>query len=60
MNRVMVISTIPSNLVMESRSPRVPWIIAEAHEVGLTEVYFRAQGWDNHQDVFAFVRPSSA
>jgi SAM-dependent methyltransferase len=28
------------------------WITAEAHEVGLTEVYFRAQGWDNHQDVF--------
>jgi SAM-dependent methyltransferase len=36
------------------------WIIAEAREVGLTEVYFRAQGWDDHQDVFGFVGPSSA
>jgi len=36
------------------------WITAEAHEVGLTEVYFRAQGWDNYQDVFGFVAPSSA
>ena len=36
------------------------WITAEAHEAGLTKVYFRAQGWDNHQDVFGFVRRSSA
>jgi SAM-dependent methyltransferase len=35
------------------------WIIAEALEVGLTEVYFRAQGWDNLQDVFGFVKSSS-
>jgi SAM-dependent methyltransferase len=35
------------------------WIIAEALEVGLMEVYFRAHGWDNLQDVFGFVKSSS-
>ena len=34
------------------------WMIAEALEVGLTEVYFRAHGWDNLQDVFGFVKHS--
>jgi SAM-dependent methyltransferase len=36
------------------------WIVAEANEAGLTEVYFRAQGWDNAQDVFGFVKSCSA
>jgi SAM-dependent methyltransferase len=35
------------------------WIVAEALEVGLKEVYFRAHGWDNFQDVFGFVKSSS-
>jgi 2-polyprenyl-3-methyl-5-hydroxy-6-metoxy-1,4-benzoquinol methylase len=35
------------------------WMITEALEVGLTEVYFRAHGWDNFQDVFGFVKHSS-
>ena len=33
------------------------WIRAQAKSVGgLREVYFRAHGWDDHQDVFGFVR----
>jgi len=33
------------------------WVRAEAQEVGtLREVYFRARGWDEHQDVFGFVK----
>ncbi len=33
------------------------WVRQQAHEVGgLREVYFRAQGWDNHQDVYGFVK----
>ncbi len=33
------------------------WIRAQAAKVGgLHEIFFRAQGWDNHQDVFGFVR----
>ena len=32
------------------------WILTEAHEAGLANVYFRARGWDNAQDVFAFVK----
>jgi len=34
------------------------WMIAEALEVGLREVYFRAHGWDNLQDVFGFMKHS--
>ena len=35
------------------------WVRAEARAVGgLREVYFRARGWDEHQDVFGFVRQS--
>ena len=33
------------------------WVRAEAQAVGtLREVYFRARGWDEHQDVYGFVR----
>jgi SAM-dependent methyltransferase len=33
------------------------WVRAEARAVGgLREVYFRARGWDEHQDVYGFVR----
>jgi SAM-dependent methyltransferase len=33
------------------------WVRAEARDVGgLREVYFRARGWDEHQDVFGFVK----
>ena len=33
------------------------WIRARVQEVGgLREVYFKERGWDDHQDVFAFVR----
>ena len=33
------------------------WIRARVEELGgLREVYFRERGWDNHQDVFGFVR----
>ena len=33
------------------------WIRSRAAEVGgLREVYFRERGWDDHQDVFGFVR----
>jgi SAM-dependent methyltransferase len=33
------------------------WIRARVQELGgLREVYFRERGWDNHQDVFGFVR----
>ena len=33
------------------------WIRARVGELGdLREVYFREHGWDNHQDVFGFVR----
>ncbi len=33
------------------------WIRARVREIGgLREVYFRERGWDNHQDVFGFVR----
>jgi SAM-dependent methyltransferase len=35
------------------------WMIAEALEIGLKEVYFRAKGWDDFQDVFGFVKDSS-
>lgn len=36
-------------------SPR--WIRARGQELGgLREVYFKERGWDNHQDVFGFVR----
>jgi SAM-dependent methyltransferase len=32
------------------------WIRARVRELGdLREVYFKARGWDNHQDVFGFV-----
>lgn len=33
------------------------WIRARVQELGgLREVYFKERGWDNHQDVFGFVR----
>ena len=33
------------------------WIRAQAKRVGgLREIYFQAHGWDDHQDVFGFVR----
>lgn len=33
------------------------WIRAHVAELGgLREVFFKARGWDNHQDVFGFVR----
>ena len=33
------------------------WIRRQVHELGgLREVFFRERGWDNHQDVFGFVR----
>ncbi len=33
------------------------WIRARVRDLGgLREVYFNERGWDNHQDVFAFVR----
>jgi SAM-dependent methyltransferase len=35
------------------------WMIEEALEVGLKEVYFCAHGWDSFQDVFGFVKTSS-
>ena len=34
------------------------WIRAAAVETGLEEVYFRARGWDDHQDVYGFTLPS--
>lgn len=30
------------------------WIRLAAAEIGLEEVYFRARGWDDHQDVYGF------
>lgn len=30
------------------------WIRRAATEIGLEEVYFRAHGWDDHQDVYGF------
>lgn len=30
------------------------WIRRAATEIGLREVYFRARGWDDHQDVYGF------
>lgn len=33
------------------------WVRASAREIGgLKEVFFRAHGWDKHQDVFGFVK----
>lgn len=32
------------------------WIRAEAEKLGLNEVYFSEHGWDDHQDVYGFVR----
>ena len=32
------------------------WVRAAARAEGLREVYFRARGWDEHQDVFGFVQ----
>jgi SAM-dependent methyltransferase len=33
------------------------WVREQAREIGgLNEVYFRARGWDEHQDVYGFVR----
>ena len=34
------------------------WIRAEAEKLGFNEVYFREHGWDDHQDVYGFVRQS--
>ncbi|HET6891847.1 MAG TPA: hypothetical protein VFH31_12150, partial [Pyrinomonadaceae bacterium] len=33
------------------------WIRTEAAKLGLNEVYFREHGWDDHQDVYGFVKP---
>lgn len=33
------------------------WIRAEAEKLGLNEIYFREHGWDDHQDVYGFVKP---
>lgn len=30
------------------------WIHGETEKLGLSEVYFREHGWDNHQDVYGF------
>ena len=32
------------------------WIRGETEKLGLRAVYSRPRGWDNHQDVYAFVR----
>ena len=32
------------------------WIGTVARRLGLTETYFAAQGWDNHQDVYGFLK----
>lgn len=32
------------------------WIRAQTKKPGLNEVYFREHGWDDHQDVYGFVR----
>jgi SAM-dependent methyltransferase len=32
------------------------WIRSQAQTVNLREVYFRKRGWDEHQDVFGFVK----
>jgi SAM-dependent methyltransferase len=34
------------------------WIRAETRKLDLNEVYFREHGWDDHQDVYGFVRQS--
>ncbi|MGH9968603.1 MAG: class I SAM-dependent methyltransferase [Pyrinomonadaceae bacterium] len=34
------------------------WIGTQAQSLGLARIYFRACGWDDHQDVHGFVRPS--
>ncbi|CAN5680172.1 hypothetical protein BH18ACI4_BH18ACI4_14560 [soil metagenome] len=31
------------------------WIRRAAAQIGLQEVYFRARGWDDHQDVYGFI-----
>jgi SAM-dependent methyltransferase len=37
------------------------WIRTAVQRVsGMRDVYFSAQGWDHHQDVFGFVKPSQA
>jgi SAM-dependent methyltransferase len=37
------------------------WVRAEAQSVGnLREIYFRARGWDEHQDVYGFVKEDDA
>lgn len=37
---------------------RPDWIRAEMRKLDLKEVYFREHGWDDHQDVYGFVRQS--
>jgi SAM-dependent methyltransferase len=34
------------------------WIRRATADVGLEEVYFRARGWDDHQDVYGFKLPN--
>jgi SAM-dependent methyltransferase len=34
------------------------WIRTEMKKPGLNEVYFREHGWDDHQDVYGFMKPS--
>jgi SAM-dependent methyltransferase len=44
-----------SNWGVSLTSPE--WIRERVHELGgLREVFFKERGWDDHQDVFAFVR----
>jgi len=38
---------------ISSTSPE--WIRRAAAEIGLGEVYFRARGWDDHQDIYGFI-----
>lgn len=34
------------------------WIRRETEKLGLKEIYFREHGWDDHQDVYGFVKQS--
>jgi SAM-dependent methyltransferase len=34
------------------------WLRVETRKLGLNEVYFRQHGWDDHQDVYGFMKQS--
>ncbi|MGH9904925.1 MAG: class I SAM-dependent methyltransferase [Pyrinomonadaceae bacterium] len=36
------------------------WIRGLTRKFGLNEVYFRAHGWDDHQDVYGLVKPNAS